>query len=397
MIGDTSSEDDRPIPLLDLSLQHRDVEQAIWSAMQEVYRSGRFILGPKVEELETKIAGYCSVSHGVGMSSGTDALLAALMALEVGPGQAVITTPFSFFATAGAIARLGAQPLFCDIDAVTFNIDPEQLDRLLSEQCEQRNGRVVSKKTGATVTVVMPVHLFGQVTGFDQIIDSCAAHGLRIVEDAAQAIGAEDAKGQRAGSLGDIGCFSFFPSKNLGAFGDGGMCVTADEHIADRLRILRAHGARPKYHHAMIGGNFRLDAIQAAVLLAKLPQLDRWTQLRQENARHYDELFDAAGIGRRLQRPRAVPGHRHVYNQYVVRAQHRDGLRDHLKTAGIATEIYYPVPLHEQACFADLDYGPEELPVAQHAATEVLALPVYPGLTAAQRQRVVEAVVGFYG
>ena len=385
-----------PVPLLDLQAQYRAIEPEVMEALRDVCARQQCILGPRVAELEAAIADYSGCRHGVGISSGTDALLAALMALEVGPGDEVITTAFSFFATAGTVARLGARPLFADIDPVTYNLSPASLEDLIRTQCETRAGRLVNRKTGGPVKVLMPVHLFGQVAEMDALLELARRHGLRVIEDAAQAIGAEYPGRRRAGSIGDVGCFSFFPSKNLGAFGDAGMCVTNDPALAERLKILRVHGSKPKYHHLIVGGNFRLDEVQAAVLLVKLKHLDGWTGRRQANARVYQTAFEEARLADRLGTPRVPAGYRHIFNQYVVRAERRDDLREHLRRAEIGTEIYYPVPLHLQECFASLGGTPEDCPVSVRAAKETLALPIYPELTAEQQRHVVRTIVEFY-
>ena len=384
------------VPLLDLQAQYRAIEPEVMEALRDVCARQQFILGPRVAELEAAIADYSGCRHGVGISSGTDALLAALMALEVGPGDEVITTAFSFFATAGTVARLGARPLFADIDPTTYNLSPASVEDLIRTQCETRAGRLVNRKTGGPVKALMPVHLFGQLAEMDTLMELARRHGLRVIEDAAQAIGAEYPGRRRAGSIGDIGCFSFFPSKNLGAFGDAGMCVTNDPALAERLKILRVHGSKPKYHHLVVGGNFRLDEVQAAVLLVKLKHLDGWTGRRQANARVYQTAFEEARLADRLGTPRVPAGYRHIFNQYVVRAERRDDLREHLRRAEIGTEIYYPVPLHLQECFASLGGKPEDCPVSVRAAKETLALPIYPELTADQQRHVVRAIAEFY-
>ncbi|PYN54257.1 MAG: transcriptional regulator, partial [Candidatus Rokuibacteriota bacterium] len=314
----------------------------------------------------------------------------------VGPGDEVITTAFSFFATAGTVARLGARPLFADIDPTTYNLSPASVEDLIATQCETRAERLVNRKTGGPVKALMPVHLFGQLAEMDALMELARRHGLRVIEDAAQAIGAEYPGRRRAGSIGDIGCFSFFPSKNLGAFGDAGMCVTNDPALAERLKILRVHGSKPKYHHLVVGGNFRLDEVQAAVLLVKLKHLDGWTGRRQANARVYQTAFEEARLADRLSPPRVPAGYRHIFNQYVVRAERRDDLREHLRQAEIGTEIYYPVPLHLQECFASLGGKPEDCPVSVRAAKETLALPIYPELTADQQRHVVRTIAEFY-
>jgi len=384
------------VPLLDLRAQYEQIEPEIMEAIRDVCASQRFILGPRVRALEEQVAAYSHCRHGVGVSSGTDALLVALMALGVGPGDEVITTPFTFFATGGAVARLGARPLFCDIDPVTYNLSVESVADLIATHCERRSGELANRRTGGRVKVLMPVHLFGQMADMNGLVEIAARNGLKVVEDAAQAIGAEDEAGHRAGSVGDIGCFSFFPSKNLGAFGDAGMCTTNDPHLAARMEALRVHGGRRKYHHEIVGGNFRLDELQAAVLLVKLRHLDAWTARRQENARWYSAALERCGLGDRVVTPRWSGASRHIFNQYVLRAQRRDALRDHLAGGGIGTEVYYPVPLHMQACFDDLGYRPEDLPEARRAAGEAVAVPIYPELTPDQRRHVVETIVAFY-
>ena len=384
------------VPLLDLKAQYAAIREEVRSAIDEVCDSQWFVMGPNVSELESQIADYSNCAHGIGVSSGTDALLVALMALDIGAGDAVITTPYTFFATGGTIARTGARPVFCEIDPETYNMAPAALDALVAEQCETRSGQLIHKASGATVKAVMPVHLYGQTADIDPILKTAKAHGLAVIEDAAQSIGSEFLDGGRAGSRGDIGCFSFFPSKNLGAFGDGGMCTANDDELAERLRILRLHGGKPKYYHALVGGNFRLDALQAAVLLVKLKSLDAWTEGRQSNARFYDEAFAASGLGDHLATPKTLTGKRHIYNQYVVRVRNRDALRQHLTDAAIGTEIYYPVPLHLQTCFSDLGYQEGDFPHSERAANETLALPVYPELSREQQEYVVSSIAGFY-
>jgi dTDP-4-amino-4,6-dideoxygalactose transaminase len=319
------------------------------------------------------------------------------MALDVGPGDEVITSPFTFFATAGVVARLGARPFFCDIDPATFNLSPTAVAAAIAEQCDVDGDRLVNRRTGGVVKALLPVHLYGQLADMDAFGALARRHRLAVIEDAAQAIGAALADGRRAGSIGDIGCLSFFPTKNLGAFGDAGMCVINDRALADRVRILRVHGGEPKYYHELVGGNFRLDELQAAVLLVKLAHLDDWTRGRQENAAHYDALLDSAGLNGAVRPPVRKPGDRHIYNQYVIRTTQRDGLRKHLEARGVGTEIYYPLPLHEQRCFAYLGHAPDEFPVARAAAREVLALPIYPELRAEQREYVVQSIAGFFG
>jgi dTDP-4-amino-4,6-dideoxygalactose transaminase len=383
------------VPLLDLKGQYRPLRAEIEAAIREVCDEQRFVLGPRVAELEAKVAEYSHTKHGLGLSSGTDALLLALMALDIGPGDEVITTPFTFFATAGVIARLGARPFFCDIDPATFNLDPAAVRAAIAERCELKGDRLVNRATGGVIRALLPVHLYGQMADVDAFLSIARQYRLSVVEDAAQAIGAALADGRRAGSIGDVGCLSFFPTKNLGAFGDAGMNVSNDGALHERMRILRVHGGEPKYYHSLIGGNFRLDELQAAVLVIKLKHLDDWTDARQLNAAHYDELFRNADLGDAVQLPARVPGFRHIFNQYVIRVRKRDELKNHLATNGVGTEIYYPLPLHAQQCFAYLEHEPNDFPQAQRAAAEVLALPIYPELTAEQREYVVRQVVSF--
>jgi dTDP-4-amino-4,6-dideoxygalactose transaminase len=384
------------VPLLDLRLQYAPLRAEIEAAIREVCDSQRFVLGPKVAGLEKDIAAYSQTPHAIGLSSGTDALLIALMALEIGAGDEVVTSPFTFFATAGVIARVGARPLFCDIDDRTFNLSPDAVAATLAEKCDTVGDRLVNRATGGTVKALMPVHLYGQMADMDALVSIARRHRLAVIEDAAQAIGAELADGRRAGGVGDIGCLSFFPTKNLGAFGDAGMCVMQSAGLAERVRILRVHGGEPKYYHSVIGGNFRLDEIQAAVLAIKLKHLDAWTAGRQRNAARYDELLGAAGLEDAVTVPYRNPGERHIFNQYVIRARRRDELRAHLERAGVGTEVYYPLPLHEQQCFAYLGHEAGDFPKSETAAREVLALPVYPELAVHQIEHVVRSIATFY-
>jgi dTDP-4-amino-4,6-dideoxygalactose transaminase len=384
------------VPLLDLKPQYQALTGEILAAIEKVCASQAFILGPGVRELEAAVAAYSQCRHGIGMSSGTDALLVALMALGIGAGDEVVTSAYTFFATGGTIARSGARPVFCDIDPATFNLSPAAVRAFIEKGCERRDGRLVNRATGGTVKALMPVHLYGQVTGMGELLEIAAEHGLRVIEDAAQAIGSADAAGKRACSFGDIGCLSFFPTKNLGAFGDAGMCVTNDSALAEKLDILRVHGGKPKYYHAVIGGNFRIDEIQAAVLNIKLKHLDAWSEGRQRNAAFYDRAFREADLGKAVETPLAAPGVRHIYNQYVIRVRDRDLLRQHLMAVGVGTEIYYPVPLHLQQCFAYLGHRQGDLPESERAANETLALPIYPELSQEQLRYVVDAVAGFY-
>ncbi len=373
--------------LLDLKAHHAPLHQEIMAALEQTFQSQAFILGPEVGKLEERVAAYCQAKYGIGVSSGTDALLLALMALGIGPGDEVITTPYSFFATAGAVVRLGATPVLVDIDPITYNLDPAKI------------GVVLTAKTKA----IIPVHLYGQCADMASIMDLAKRYHLSVVEDAAQAIGSEYRDGRRASGIGTIGCLSFFPSKNLGCLGDGGMAVTNDPDLAERMRVLRTHGSKPKYYHKLIGGNFRLDTIQAAVLNVKLNYLDGWTKRRQENATRYETLFKQSGLleaGKvRLPEPayrNSSAKHYHIYNQFVLRVERRDALMTHLKQQGIGAEIYYPVPFHLQECFLYLGYREGDFPESERAAKETVAIPIYPELTAGQQTEVVEAIAAFY-
>ena len=368
------------VPLLDLKAQYNQIREKIEPAIREVIESQYFILGPKVEELEEQIARYSQAKFAIGVSSGTDALLIALMALDIAEGDEVITTPYSFFATAGVIARLRARPVFVDIDPVTFNIDPAQIADAITSRTR----------------VIMPVHLFGQMADMEPIMELARKHDVYVVEDAAQAIGSEYKDGRRAGSIGHIGCFSFFPSKNLGGFGDAGMVVTNDQQLADKLYQLRVHGAEPKYYHKIIGGNFRIDALQSVVLSVKLEYLDVWTTGRQQNAKEYKELFQDAGLTDKITLPKVLDGYRHIYNQFVIRAPQRDALMHNLKSNKIGCEVYYPVALHNQECFSYLNYKRGEFAHSEKAAEESLAIPIYSELSSEQKKFVVEHIRIFY-
>lgn len=384
------------VPLLDLKPQYRPLAAEIQAAIEKVCESQAFILGPGVKELEAAVAAYSQCKFGVGVSSGTDALLLALMALEIGAGDEVITSPFTFFATAGTIARAGARPVFCDIDPVSFNLSAPVIASFIAKGCERRGGYLINKKTGGRIKALMPVHLYGQVADMEPLMTLAREHNLRVIEDAAQAIGAEDADHRRACSFGDIGCLSFFPTKNLGAFGDAGMCVTNDAALAERMDILRVHGGKPKYYHSFIGGNFRIDELQAVILNVKLKHLDAWTEGRQRNAAFYNAAFGRANLGDAVRTPQALPGGRHIYNQYVIRAKDRDRLRAHLAAAGVGSEIYYPVPLHLQKCFEYLGHKSGDFPHSERAADETLALPIFPELTETQLQYVVTTIGHFH-
>ncbi|QPD03652.1 MAG: Pleiotropic regulatory protein [Candidatus Nitrospira kreftii] len=375
------------VPLLDLSAHHEPLEQEILGALEHVFRSHAFILGPEVGRLEERVAAYCQTMYAVGVTSGTDALLIALMALGIGPGDEVITTPYSFFATAGAVVRLGAKPVLVDIDPVTYNI---------------ASSKIYSAVTSKTKAII-PVHLYGQCADMGPIMDLAKRHNFSVIEDAAQAIGSEYRDGRRACSMGTIGCLSFFPSKNLGCLGDGGMVVTNNPDLAEQMRVLRVHGSKPKYYHKLIGGNFRLDTIQAAVLNVKLNYLDGWTKKRQENADRYETLFQQSSLLQRgnvrlpesIYRPSGAK-HYHIYNQFVLRVERRDDLMAHLKQKEIGAEVYYPVPFHLQECFRYLGYKQGDFPESERAARETLAIPIYPELTSEQQAEVVEAVADFY-
>jgi dTDP-4-amino-4,6-dideoxygalactose transaminase len=391
------------VPLLDLQPQMTRFREEILQAVTDVIDSTRYILGPRVTELEQKIADYCGVPAAVGVSSGTDALLVSLMALEIGLGDLVLTTPYTFFATMGSIVRVGALPLFADVDEQSLNIDPDRMAELL--EADQQGER--------RIKAIMPVHLFGQCADMSKIMDMAAQYGIPVIEDAAQAIGAEcpfvekdgSVHWKRAGSMGLAGCFSFFPSKNLGSVGDGGMVITPESSFAEQLRCYRNHGAEPKYYHSHIGGNFRLDPIQASVLSIKLPHLAQWHQQRRANSAVYHDLFKQAGlIGDPVVLPEPVYRNAadagvhdfHIYNQYVIRVPRRDDLREFLQSHSIGCEVYYPVCLHKQQCLADHGYGDLSFPVAEQAARDSLALPIYPELSDEQQTYVVETIARFY-
>ncbi len=379
------------VPLLDLKAQYATIRDEIRAAVDGVLESQQCILGPVVADCEAKLAAYCRCPHAVTVSSGSDALLVSLMAEDIGQGDEVITTPYTFFATAGSIARVGAKPVFVDIQPDTYNIDPAQIEAKITSRTK----------------AIMPVHLYGQCADMDPILAIAAKHGIPVIEDAAQAIGAEY-KGRRAGSLGRYGCFSFFPSKNLGAAGDGGLVTAGDPAVADKLFVLREHGSKPRYCHSLVGGNFRFDALQAAVVTVKLKYLDRWTTGRQANAARYRRLFAAAGLslpspagGRGaggegpVRLPLEIPGNRDIYNQFIIRVPRRDELQAHLVQNKIGCAIYYPIPLHLQKCFAYLGHREGEFPESERAARETLALPIYPEVSDQQAERVVERIGAF--
>lgn len=374
------------VPLLDLKAQYRTIRDEVRAVMDEVCDAQYFIMGPKVEEFEKAVAAYSGAKFAVGVSSGTDALLIALMALDIRPGDEVVTSPFTFFATAGVIHRLHAKPVFVDIDPLTFNIDPAQIEAAITPRTK----------------AILPVHLYGQMADMDPIMALARRRHIPVIEDGAQSIGAEY-KGRRCGSIGDMGCFSFFPSKNLGAFGDAGMVLTNDQALYDKLKLLRVHGAPSTYFHKFVGGNFRLDAIQAAILNVKLKYLDGWSDGRKKNAAYYDQAFTVAGLTARgsIQTPPAVyrksgDRHDHIYNQYTLRAKDRDKLQAHLKAKSIGCAVYYPLPLHLQECFAPLGCPAGTFPAAEKAAAEVISLPIYPELTDEMKTYVVSAIAEFY-
>jgi dTDP-4-amino-4,6-dideoxygalactose transaminase len=367
------------VPLLDLNAQNGPLRDEILAAITRVVDSQRFIGGPEVDGLERELASLIGARHAIGVSSGTDALLVSLMALGIGADDEVITPTFSFFATAGCVMRVGAKPKLVDIDPVTFNVNVAAVERAITPRTK----------------AIIPVHLYGLCTDMDPLIDLARRRNIGIIEDAAQSIGSKYGDRQ-SGTMGTFGCFSFFPSKNLGAFGDAGLVTTNDDRLAERVRMLRNHGAEPKYYHKYIGGNFRLDAVQAAILRVKAPHLAGWTEFRRRNAARYDTMFRVAGLDETLTLPYEPANRYHIFNQYVVRAPRRDGLKAHLDAAGIGTEIYYPVPFHLQQCFAPLGYRKGDFPEAESAAAEVLALPVYGELTQEQQQHVVDRIADYY-
>ena len=367
------------VPLLDLQAQYVSLQPNVRAAIARVFETQQFVLGPEVAALEKELAAYCGTTEAVGCASGSDALLLALMALDIAPGDEVITTPFSFFATASAITRLGARPVFVDIDPLTYNINVSEIPS------------AITSRTRA----IMPVHIYGQCAEMDAVLSVAEEKALPVIEDAAQAIGAED-RGRRAGSMGLAGCFSFYPTKNLGGAGDGGLLTTKDAEFASRLRRLRVHGGFTEYEHEEVGVNSRLDALQAAVLRVKLPHLDEWSNSRAQRAAIYSELLEQAGLSFDLKTPVVRPNNRHIFHQYVVRVpQHRDALSEHLKSHDIGTKVYYPIPLHLQRCFSFLGYKQGDFPEAERAARETLALPMFPEITDAQQEYVVKTIQSF--
>jgi dTDP-4-amino-4,6-dideoxygalactose transaminase len=374
------------VPFFDLKPQFSLIEEEIKSSLNEVFKTQQFVMGPQVEDLEKAIATYCQTTYAIGVASGSDALFLSLMVLGIGPGDEVILPPFTFFATAGSVSRIGAIPAFVDIDPDTYNIDPSKIEEKITQRTK----------------AILPVHLFGQCADMDPILRISKARQLHVIEDAAQALGSEynplpGLKGRRAGRMGDLGCFSFYPTKNLGAFGDAGMVVTDNPDLAEKIRLLRVHGSRPKYYHKWIGINSRLDTMQAAILLVKFKHLEKWTDARQRLARKYQELFrDIPSRVEELKLPVIQYGNRHIFHQYVIRVPRRDQLRKFLSEEGVGTDIYYPLPLHLQECFSFLKHRPGDFPISEKAAEETLALPIYPELTEAQQERVVDRIKAFY-
>ncbi len=381
------------IPVLDLKPQIRAHRDAIMEAIESVIDSAHFVLGPNVKDLEKAVASYTGAAHAIGVASGSDALLIALMALGIGGEDAVITTPYTFFATVGAISRVGAIPIFVDIRPDSFNIDAALIGEYLEERCEPdtQTGAPRDRATGRLIRAVIPVHLYGQCADMGAIMRLARKHNLYVIEDAAQALGGA-CDGERAGSIGDIGCFSFYPTKNLGGFGDGGMMTASDDAVAERCRVIRVHGSKPKYYNAVVGINSRLDAIQAATLLVGMKRLDDWARMRRGHAEAYSEaLKGVEGVTP----PETLPGREHVFNQYVIRSDRRDALREFLAKREIGTEIYYPLPLHLQECFSGLGHVTGDFPESERAAAESLALPMFPYLATDQRETVIDAIKEF--
>jgi len=385
------------VPFLDLKAQYSVIRGEVESAIRGVLESQRFILGPEGAALESEIAALCGVPAAVAVASGTDALLLSLKALGAAPGDSVVTVPYTFFATAGAIVNVGARPLFVDIEPEGFNMDPLRLSELLERDCTYNltARQLVHRATGTTVRAILPVHLYGQCADMDRILEVAGRYGLPVVEDACQAIGATY-QGRRAGSMGATGCFSFFPSKNLGGAGDGGMVVSQSAELAARIRLLRGHGAEPKYYHKVVGFNSRLDELQAAILRVKLRHLGGWSAARRLNAGLYEAAFGSAGMGGCVGTPQTLPGREHIFHQYVIRCRRRDDLQAFLRERGIGTEVYYPVALHDQECFRPLGYQPGDCPNAHEAAASTLALPIYPEVAPEQIEQVVSTIVEFY-
>ncbi|MFQ6110877.1 MAG: DegT/DnrJ/EryC1/StrS family aminotransferase [Nitrospinota bacterium] len=388
------------VPLVDLSAESRELGDELREALARVFERGDFILGQEVRELEERISSYIGAAFGVGVASGTDALLLSLMALGVGPGDRVITTPYTFFATASMASLLGAKPLFADIEPGSFNLNPARVEELLESRCKRGPaGELIFEEDRSRIKALIPVHLFGQCAPMEPLLGLAREYGVPIIEDAAQALGAgQEVHGvfRRAGSMGAFGCFSFYPTKCLGAAGDGGMVVTSDPELAESVRRLRVHGAQPKYRHRTLGINSRLATLQAALLLVKLSHLEGWCERRRALAGEYGRLFAEAGLLGRVELPAVEPGNTHIFSQYVIRAERRDELRAHLEASGISTEIYYPIPLHLQECYSSLGHRSGDFPEAERAAGSSLALPLYPSLSSRQQEYVVERIGEFY-
>jgi dTDP-4-amino-4,6-dideoxygalactose transaminase len=386
------------VPLLDLQAQYVTIKEEILSAVEGILESQRFVLGDQVALLEKEIAQFCGASHAIGVASGTDALLLSLKALGVGPGDAVVTVPFTFFATAGAIVNLGARPIFIDIEERGFNMDAVKLASFLKEECRIRpaDAMPVHTASGTVVKAILPVHLYGQCADMDAIAAVALEYNLPVVEDACQALGATY-KNRAAGSIGSFGCFSFFPSKNLGGAGDGGMILTSDPKLAERARLLRTHGEHARYFHSIVGFNSRLDEIQAAVLRVKLPYLGTWSQSRRRNAEDYGRYFEVEGLSGFVIPPAIFPERSHIFHQYVIRCRERDALRTYLAERDIGSQVYYPVSLHEQECFRHLGYRETDLACSHAASKDTLALPIYPELSDGQKRYVVRSIASFYG
>ncbi len=391
------------VAFLDLKRQYVTIRNEVLQSIHSVLESQSFILGQEVEKLEEEISAYCGARYAVGVASGSDAILLSLMALDLRPGDGLVTTPFTFFSTAGSISLLGCVPFFVDIDPKTFNLDPEKLREFFETRCHLGNkDQLVHRERNVPIRGVLPVHLFGQCADMDPILELCQSYNLKVIEDAAQAIGslykpASEQPARSAGTMGETGCFSYYPTKNLGAFGDGGMVVSQNETLAEKIRILRVHGSRPKYYHRLVGMNSRLDALQAAVLRVKLRYLDQWSEGRRQNAFRYDRLFediDHQGLGISL--PFTQYENRHIFNQYVIRAPRRDELRESLQNHGIGTDVYYPLPLHVQQCYGHLGYRVGDFPISEEASRSVLALPVFPEITPEEQHWVVERIGAFY-
>jgi dTDP-4-amino-4,6-dideoxygalactose transaminase len=385
------------VPLLDLQAQYATIRDQVKVAVNEVLESQRFILGPQGEALEAELAKLCSAAYAVAVASGSDALMLALKSLGIGSGDAVVTVPYTFFSTAGAIANLGARPLFVDIELSTFNMDPNQLAQLLERECSFNvtTKELIHRTSKARVKAVVPVHLYGQCADMDDILQISRRYWLPVVEDSCQALGARY-RDHRAGTMGEAGCFSFFPTKNLGGAGEGGMVISGNKKIAQTVRQLRNHGAEPKYFHPMVGFNSRLDEIQAAVLRVKLERLEGWNRARRSNAEHYEESFSSQDCIEMITLPPRAPHRTHIYHQFVIRCRRRDELRTFLRSRSIGTEIYYPLPLHEQESFRYLGYAASDFPASREASQSTLALPIYPELTPEQQNHVIDSIAAFY-